>query len=448
MMWPEITVIEDEARHSALVFGMRWSAVIGTQPRTLAARRASVAGASHYLWCGQRVPSVGLARLARHKGWTYWSAAALFAARFPHETIGAILRIGQGQHWLVASRNAAVLSRSDCLYDTHDDAHAALMRLASDIPGMRLIVDDVDVSLADLTASPAASARLHVVAWFRRLPRWVAMSGIGLLTVFCGSIALMQASRPRDDAAGHDKGLDAPAMAAAWEAAQRSALTQTWQGADAYMPVLEHMLGVPIALMGWALRDIECTWQHPVWRCAAVYQRQTVLANNETFAQGYEKVTGRPADIVFTPLSEARVHWPIQGAPAPASAAGLMEAGIVAREFASRLQSLEGAFSRMHLGPPERLHVVPPLDPESGRPLPRPPHFPPLSRYPLEIEGPFRSFAVLTGVDDVAWTSVRVAWTPATPIAIEQSPLNVTLKGEVRAFHTAGAFTDNLKDDL
>ena len=90
--------------HAALVFGLRWSPLVGSRPDLLARKRARLAGASHYVYGGNRSAAVGCTRL-RQPPKACYSAAQLFALAHPDGMAAGLLAMSDARVWLVAAQD-------------------------------------------------------------------------------------------------------------------------------------------------------------------------------------------------------------------------------------------------------------------------------------------------------------------------------------------------------
>ena len=434
-----VRVIEQEDRKTALVFGMHWSVVIGARPQVLAAKRARAAGATHFVCTGQRTSAVGLVAIERRTGWQYWSAAASFALQHASQPTAAIIRLPEAGFWLIATRNAAVLSRTDRVFDSYAQACEALSALVQDIPTLHLVSEDDDPhghGYRALLAEGEASPRLTFVAWrVRVVPKSIAFGACVVLGVAGGVAVAWFHFGPRPNPAEDTPRqlAQAESHAAAWRDARRLAALAAWQGGATFFPVLDRFRQLPVVLAGWVLAEADCRWRDAAWHCAATYGRQTVVATNAVFSAQYAALFNEQDAIAFLPFSQAQVRWTQAGETAPRDFSTLQSSAWIERNFSTRLQRYEPAFLRLSMGTSEPLLIPPPIDPLTAQPLSLDPTAPVLRQRAIEIEGPLRSFALLDDIETAAaWQQITLRWSAGSPVAINQSPLHLVLKGEIR----------------
>lgn len=391
--------------HRAILhFGLRWTPLIGSRLANLARRRARAARASHYVYCGERGVSLALARLPRTpRHWRCISAAAVFAA---HHATGAVLwqaLLPDGRYWLVGARDGAVITRTDCIFDTWADLCLATSRLTTEDPSLLVLApQDWAVPLADdaLTGGSVTAGQGDALACGRAT---VLASDNA---VSCGAAALPSdatapgsvqdtdlparlmrlAERvpPMQPLQWHDRAdvrsalalgvLGIGVAATSWheatppvseaprfadtladQAGERAAIpTQTlqdrvlaaWQGAEEYVAAVSALRALPVTLDGWRLAGAQCDWAPVQWTCAADYRRETPDATN------LDLLRRAPSDhhVRFTPLSVAHVTWSVPAPPAPLAIAGFPDADWVDAELVSALQSHAAAFTHITVG--------------------------------------------------------------------------------------------------
>src|SRR5690606_11805257 len=88
--------------------------------------------------------SVGLlvGKSKRSRKPRFFSAAAAFASMHPSGTVATVLVLPSGRYWLVAVHEAAIIARTDRLFEHHTEVHHALQALREAHPG--LVIHEVD----------------------------------------------------------------------------------------------------------------------------------------------------------------------------------------------------------------------------------------------------------------------------------------------------------------
>jgi hypothetical protein len=99
----------------------------------------------------------------------------------------------------------------------------------------------------------------------------------------------------------------------------------------------------------------------------------------------------------------------------------------------SRLQALSPAFTRLDIGLPTALPVIPPKD-GHGRALPSPQGVPRHVTRAIRVAGPLRSAGLLIPVvSSVEWARIGITLGGTRPVSLTSSRLMVSLEGVVHA---------------
>jgi hypothetical protein len=415
---------------TVLVFGLHWSAIVGSRVDALARRKARQARATHYVYGGSGAAAVGCARLRargkagrRLRSWACYAAAQLFARMHPHGVAAGLLHMDGTGTWLVATRDGAVMARSDRLYPDEAAARAAVDELALLHPGLagavhRLSVDDLARSL-----DPAAAMWRIGLPW-ARVPAPVQ----GAILLLALALLLPPAWRAWQRGAAAPPPRAAVDPAQAWhDALSRAAAAIPVHDARQLGRVFQTLRQLPTSLQDWTLRSARCRPDGGGWACHARYGRATPRATNQALAERL------PASVrvVFASLDEADVLWRVAGVAQALQPRALPHMSETDLQFASVLQAIRPAFARIALGGAAAFAVAPPSDPQ-GRPLPAPADLPRLRTRSIVVDGPLRSFALLAQPPATAsWSEIALVVHEDRRPDIAHSPLMAQLQGVV-----------------
>ncbi|WP_459614619.1 hypothetical protein [Bordetella sp. 2513F-2] len=408
----------------ALVFGLSWYALVGSQVTAMARARARQLGASHYVAGGMRASAGGCVRIERRQRRRALHAAAqAYAHLYADGAYACVAPLPDGRYWLVAAQDGAVITRGDRIYDNAEQAVQALDALQSLRPELR--THDGSPVLARLAGALDAHSRLQPVgaAWPLRA------SVLGCGAAIAGALAWQhkQAAPPAAS--------DPEQARAAWQAA-----ADTWRrGIRIHPPeelrqVVQSLYAMPLAVQGWTLELARCTSEAGAWRCAAEFRRDLPTATYLHLARAVPP--GWHAE--FTGLDRSVLHWRIPGRGLTLAAApGPAQAGAAQAHFPSALQRVAQAFTDLRLGPAEPLTMPTPRG-SDGQPLAPPPGQSPASLQArrITLEGPLRSLAVLALHETLAtWTSLQLRLSPGRPAALSGSVLQLQLEGTLYEPH-------------
>jgi len=409
--------------HAALVFGLRWSPLVGSRPDLLARKRARLAGASHYVYGGNRSAAVGCTRL-RQPPKACYSAAQLFALAHPDGMAAGLLAMSDARVWLVAAQDGAVLARTDRIFATADLARSALQELTASYPGIdaRLF----ELTPADLPPQPAAILWRTGSGW-SALPRSGKVIGGLLLALTLGfSVPAGWRAWHRTTAAVPDATSVAPARA--WN----DALARTAAALPLHAPAVTGRLfaslrRLPLNRRGWSLRDASCRPGGAAWRCEASYVRAAPGATFAAFSAGLPPSV-QPS---LKQLDLAQMQWRLGQPSARLTLAQIPSAHATSQGLASALQRIRPAFQEISLSEAAALPVVPPRDAQ-GRTLPQPQGLPALRQRVLRLQGPLRSFALFDpAMAPSAWSELGLTHRALSEPTVNLSALSAHLHGVV-----------------
>ena len=429
-------------RQAALVFGMTWHTILGSQLVQEARRRAAAAGATHLVHADAQAESVGTIRLSRaHRAGhaqRLYSAAQLFARLHSRGVAVACLDLPDGASWVAAVRDGTVLARTDVVYASSAEADFAAAELLAREPdsirygrldGGRVQPLDLDLLAAEL--APQAALQLRPRAW-TAVPRSLVM-----LMALCVLVPVGQRGWQAYQAKQR-QGLEAQRAAnrldpvLAWRERYADYLAGLSTLAQENLPqALETLEQVPLNVAGWRFDGARCEpAQQSRWTCEAIYQRGMQSASNAGFAQAASsewRMLWAPFDQVMPSFSSAMP-------PRPLSLASLTPLTRQDLDAVSRLQVLRAAFGNAEIGPVEAVDVGHPQE-SDGVAVARPSGVPMLSRRRIRLAGPMRSlYALATLEGPYRWSRLTLAVNPSSRPTLKLSALMATLEGVLYAY--------------
>ena len=431
---PQYLVIDCPGTDRALAFGLRWHALIGSDVAALARSRGRRLRATHYLVAGTPATVAGYGRAAARRA-LHWrptgagrpaprlqAAAQLFALRYP-DGGHSLVCLPQGQYWLVAAHAGAVLSQTDRLFHSHEDAlreHARLLIARPDLAGR-----DAEEVYAALQVS------VDPVAQLLPLPsRWKALPRVLRLFLACLALSVVAPALWNQIAARRPRvAPPVPAQLAVADVqaqARRALLSAIPVHGPAELARLLAGLGkVPLEVQGWALRGAQCDAQAERWMCRAVYARTHPQATN----QGLFARLPRGWQVSFNPLEEASLSWRVASQARSLADLTLPTPLQVDTGVAVTLQQLRPAFASIVMAAavpalPAAAIVATATDlaaPALG-----------VRARSLTLNGPLRSFTLLPGRLGVArWSRLAVHIQPQLRSSLNASTLVAELQGVI-----------------
>lgn len=444
---PQLLLIECPGAERTLAFGLRWFALIGSNVPKLARSRGRRLRATHFVVGGSPAMVAGYgrarsgirgARLKRGAGSTAdapQSAAQLFALLYP-DGGHALVRLPDGRHWLVAAHGGAVLSQTDRVFGSLDDAQQEQRALLAQRPTLRehapdrvwsALTEAVDGAAA-LTALPSRWAELPAA-----LRLFLACIGLAAVAPPLWNMGMNAFSRkqaaPPEPVAARDPMADAyAAMLHATTVHSPTALTR----------LLASVAALPVQVQGWALRRAHCDAGAQQWDCAAVYARVHPLATNH----GLHALLPAGWQVSFKPLEEATLAWRVGSAPVRVADVTLPSSLHVDTRVAGGLQGLRPAFASVALSSSVPLMPHQPRPPAVQKPAagqagavqsnPAPSGMPVVRRRSLTLHGPLRSMALMPGpVSAARWSRLVVNVQSQPRPSLAASALVAELQGEL-----------------
>lgn len=412
---PQFLVLESPGSVRMLAFGLRWFALIGSNVPALARSRGRRLRATHYVVGGAPAMVAGYGRAPA--GWRrrppvrglrgpraahLQSAAQLYASLYP-DGGHSLLRLPDGRHWLVGAHGGTVLSQTDRVFVSIEEALAVQRALLAQRPG--LTEHAGEQVWAALLQAVEPAARLSMLP-----SRWAELPPALRLFLIC--VGLAAAAPPlwstmtgplftRAPAKLHpDPGLES--QLDAYQAMLRGTATH----GPAELPRLLAGVGrLPIHVQGWGLRRAQCDAGAQQWSCSAVYARTHPLATN----YGLHALLPDGWHVSFKPLEEATLSWRMFSSERWLADLTLPTTLHVDTRVAGALQRLRPAFAAVILSPP--VSLVPraqvPAATDAMQAVPGQPGFAQpaavladmrvVRRRNLTLHGPLRSMALVPG---------------------------------------------------
>ena len=451
---PQLLLIECPGSGRTLAFGLRWFALIGSNIPKLARSRGRRLRATHYVvggapamvaGYGRARPGLRRARLARRVRTADaahpQSAAQLFALLHP-EGGHSLVRLPDGRHWLIAAHGGAVLSQTDRVFVSLDEALHEQRALLTQRPALR--EHPAEQVWADIVQAVEPGAALTALP-----TRWAELPLA--LRLFLACIGLAAAAPALWNAIGH------PLLRK--EAARPEPAPVRDPVADAYQAMLHAttvhppaelgrlLAGVgalPVHVQGWALRRVQCESAAQQWNCAAAYARVHPLATNH----GLHALLPAGWRVSFKPLEEATLAWHMASGPVRLADMALPSSLHVDTQVAGGLQGLRPAFASVALSAPAPL--LPRIADAAQRgaaqrdaaqrnaaqpdlaPADAPRAMPVVKRRTLVLHGPLRSMALMPGpVSTARWSRLVVDVQPQPRPSLVASALVAELQGDI-----------------
>lgn len=436
---PQLLLIECPGAVRTLAFGLRWFALIGSNVPKLARSRGRRLRATHYVVGGSPAMVAGygrartgfggarLARRAGTPGTTPQSAAQLFALLYP-EGGHSLVHLPNGRLWLVAAHGGAVLSQTDRVFDSLDDAQREQQALLAQRPFLKEHAPDQVLSA--LAQAVDAGAALTVLP-----SRWAELPAAMRLFLACIGLAAAVPALWNAGVSGFSRKQASPPEPVAVRDPMADVHEAMLRATTIHPPaeltrLLASVAALPVQVQGWALRRAHCEAGPQQWDCAAVYARVHPLATNH----GLHALLPAGWQVSFKPLEEATLAWRVESSPMPVAGMPLPTALHVDTRVAGGLQGLRPAFASVALSPSVPLMPSLPAAPratagqagsaEAGMPVVR--------RRSLILHGPLRSMALMPGpVSAARWSRLVVNVQAQPRPSLVASALVAELQGDL-----------------
>lgn len=410
-----------------LAFGLEWQPLISGRASRSARRIARQRKASHLVLDGQSPASFGYGTLRRSglQGRVLYSAAQNMARLYSTGTVACILQLDTGGYWLVAVHEGAVMSRTDVICRSIEQARQILEALRRSHPRLTVLKAGHDAPGLD-TIARASDAGTSLRDTGRRRRQWLLRLGL-LNSAAAALVSMFGAWHPRV-APTNQSGMPAAEAEARWlRAIQDAERDMTLHGVAATLAAVRQLHDVPARISGWELARVACQAHGALWQCNAQYDRRHPQANNK----GLLTSVAPEWRLSFPTIERASATWEFHTPTLAAPASRLKTAAYNRRYLQSAWQGIRPAFNRIEVGPTNAIDIQTPLD-DDGRPLPQPSGMPRYSRSAVQFEGPLRSVSLLLPhTHSIGWRSLSLAMGAPTQPSLESSRLRVTLHGDL-----------------
>lgn len=415
-----------EVNSVPLVFGLDWFAVIGSDARHEALKIARKYKASHISVASKHTASVGMTNITikNFKKKNLYCAAQIMASNWPQGTVALLMQIDNGNWWLLALHDGAIIARTDFLCASRQQALNVINDLHETYPELTVIDSrQQDIDLSDCLSKGYEHTVLQPVRPIVLLIKAYWYVVVMLLLTF---ILLVYALRP-NNIQEPDVGLvTGPSAVSAWEQALLQATKNYWvHGVQSTTIALQNFYKLPLVIGGWQLLRAECVPNQMMWLCTANYSRSHMHASNLTFLE-HAPQDWQPE---FVPLDQVSVSWAIDSLAERLSNLTLNKQEANQHNLFSRWQNIKPALAGISISLPQQLPVNTPLD-EKGLPIPRPDRLPVFTQRILEIRSPLRSASlILPNTEHISWQRIFINVLPVRKPSLLESQLNITLQG-------------------
>lgn len=429
-----------------LVFGLSWAVVIGHSPEKESVARVREAKATHYVFPGGHSSVVGYVKFPIRKKVrgeqesTWFSAAQMFADKFPNGVHTFVVPIDDEHYWFVASQDGEVIPGTDCVFDSRAEAMEALDALKEQYSAV--------ISATDFKPSTTsvASKMIELKHPLSALPLWARLC-IGAMVA---ALLLDQGADLWRVMSGGTRAKASAEVAVDASAAWKNQLDR-WQktvqvdgvvGFRSLLSQIDH--GVSRKLGGWPLLSLECVPYPAGWKCSAVYKRGVEgeapgSSTNESLLAALPRGwTVQWIDLDKGKTEGAQVSWAFEARRTALDRSRLENQAFINDHYASRIQAVYAAFKIVvapKLLPKPAVESPTYTNAEGQRvSIPYSDSLEPASRLPslngFEFDGPLRSMTVLplTEFSVIKTFSMKVA--DAKEPSLANSLLTAKVTGE------------------
>lgn len=347
MPTPYVVLPLNDENREHLVFGLAWAVVIGHNPEKESVARARQAKATHYVLPGGHSSVVGYVQFPTRKKVrgepekTWFSAAQMFADRFPNGVHTHVVPIDDDHHWLVAAQDGEVIPGTDSVFESHAEALEALEALKEQHPGA---IPVTKFKPSDPTAASRMIERKNRLA---ALPIWarVALGVMVAAVLFDKGADLISAMSSSGREQRTEVVVDA---SAAWSAQldrwQKTVQVDGPQGFQALLSQINRQ--VPMKLGGWPLASLECSPYPAGWKCNAVYKRGDAgTSTNQSLSAALPPGwTVQWLDLDKGKVDGAKVSWALPATRTVLDRSKLEDQEYVLGPYASQVQAVYAAF--------------------------------------------------------------------------------------------------------
>lgn len=387
-----------------LLFGLSWQSIVGQLQPPQLKQLLKKRQANHWVVAGHTFTALG----CKHKRITLkkelYSAAVCYALLFPRGLHAAIYKINDTLYWLTGCQEGTPMSRADVLFADAESAGAALEQLTQQYADLHVSASFEELSdffalIAARSLQKAEMQTLKKLSWHP----------VALVIACAGALVWWQFIEPgRVEAAAVEPEID-PYLHY-WESRQIQP-----NGTDALLQVLQHWEQLPLRLAAWQLQDSHCVAERAVWQCSHRYAALTDMAT----AAGLEAALPTGWAIQEVSLQQAQLQSEvtfINGQHRWRSGAEI-RTGLL-----SRLQHIRSAFQSLRLGEPANLAPG----------ISAPTYYAPIYSQSLQFEGPLRSAALLTHLEEALhWQKAVLSYRAETQPSLKNSALQISLQGVI-----------------
>jgi len=445
----------------ALVFGVVWASVVGTNPEKQARQHARKAKAQFYTRARARSTVVGTLTLRSgqdrqskkfslgmfdvakrrprgggrqsYKKLDLYSAAAAFARAYDRGAVAVHLPLRDGGFWVSAAIDGMVQIGADVIHDTAEAAAQHLAQLRQMHPSLQVLGHDgadgklqEGVFLDNLTETVKLQ-RAAVTVSDLPLAFWL---GVGVLA----SLLIWQGISQRDAARQQawleaNRQMQAVDPVATWQDALHAwEQSQIMHGMSAVHAMLASIARMPVSPGRWELDVIDC---QPAL-CQALYRR-TRLADNP----GLQTALPPEWAIQWIDMDRASVsvptHWQSRQR---GDIAAMPDAHAYVHDVLAHWQRVRPAMEDIRIGPKTAVNFPTPLAPDAdGHPAPVP--FPAQSglvrpaAHEVTIHAPLRTMPTLAWPDQSQVLLLQVRRSRPMDVDLRRSAFHAMLKGVI-----------------
>ena len=287
-------ILDDGATARALVFGLKWSPLVGSRIASLARKRARQARATHYVYGGNRGAAVGCASLGKMpRAQTNYSAAQIFARQYPDGAVAVLLKLDEDTFRLAGALDGAVIARTDKLFNTNLAAHQALGELRQASPALVIYGEHGSAMPEDFAATaPVRALSIEQItqgadAQSCLIPAGRAWASLSfavralLVLLSCSLVLQIVYFSRRHSRLKAVVPATAVAPSIAWQQAiDGFARLHPVHTGNESRRVMETFRRLPLDIDGWSLTGAMCQAGGSLWTCGARYARRGRVATN------------------------------------------------------------------------------------------------------------------------------------------------------------------------
>lgn len=404
-------LLQDYGADASLVFGLEWEALVGNKLEAQSLKRAAELKASHCVKASRFSPSAGFVSLGGQapKKNKLYSAASIFAQNNSQGTYYERRALSDEDIWVVAVQDGIVISGTDVLVSSAEEAEGVIAELKERYPHILEIDPSEDI---DFSFYLNDRSQLHPVrSLFESIPTPLKVMGAFVLALMVldtgwGQYKAYELKKQRAREA---------LMTVDVEALWHKTLDD-WQktvrlgGTEALTSITDKLLDLPLNLGGWVLLGVACDSVPAGWQCTAQYTRGNAGTN-----ASFKRTAPPDWSISWNGLQGAIAKWSVKYQAPSLNRMELPTIESVGLNYISALQRVLPAFERYTLSPAQKVSIPEPTAINGAgqeETYPNPGGSPTLSvpsYETFELDAPLRSLSVLPlaknfGIDSVGFT--------------------------------------------